>query len=65
MQASTGDRLRVHGRTVGAPDAEGEIIEVKGERGEPPYVVRFDDGHERLVVPGSDCEVVKVADSGG
>ena len=30
----------------------GEIVEVRGAGGEPPYVVRFDDGHTALVFPG-------------
>lgn len=55
MQATVGDRLHVHGRTVGAADRVGEIIEVRGEQGRPPYRVRFEDGHESLVYPGPDC----------
>ncbi|MER6851575.1 DUF1918 domain-containing protein [Streptomyces flaveolus] len=35
----------------------GEIIEVRGPNGEPPYVVRFPDGHETLVYPGPDCVI--------
>jgi hypothetical protein len=38
-------------------DHGGEIVEVRGDDGSPPYVVRFDDGHEGLVFPGPDCEV--------
>lgn len=57
MQASVGDRILVHGRTVGAGERQGEIIEVRGEQGKPPYLVRFSDGHERLIFPGPDCEV--------
>ncbi len=57
MQASVGDRLHVHGRTVGERERVGEIIEVRGDAGRPPYVVRFPDGHENLVYPGPDCVV--------
>lgn len=57
MKATVGDQLHVHGRTVGEHDRTGVILEVRGEEGEPPYLVRFDDGHERLVFPGGDCEV--------
>jgi hypothetical protein len=63
-RASPGERLRIHGRQVGEPTKEGEIIEVRGADGGPPYVVRFDDGHEGLVVPSSDCEIVPAAPSG-
>ncbi|HJQ47175.1 MAG TPA: DUF1918 domain-containing protein [Amycolatopsis sp.] len=58
--ATIGDRIRVHGRTVGAGEHVGEIVEVRGENGKPPYLVRFSDGHESLIFPGSDCEVDSV-----
>jgi len=57
MRAAVGDRILVHGRTVGSGEQEGEIVEVRGEEGSPPYVVKFTDGHEGLIYPGSDCEV--------
>ncbi len=57
MQAAVGDRLHVHGRNVGNPDQLAEIVEVRGDGGRPPYVVRFPDGHEGLVFPGPDCVV--------
>ncbi len=55
MQAAVGDRLHVHGNVVGHPDRTGEIVEVRGAGGEPPYLVRFDDGHTGLVLPGPDA----------
>lgn len=57
MRASAGDTLHVHGRVVGDREREGEIVEVRGEQGQPPYLVRFADGHEGVVFPGSDCEI--------
>jgi hypothetical protein len=57
MRAIVGDRIHVHGRTVGSKDRFGEIIEVRGTDGAPPYLVRFPDGHESLFYPGSDCVV--------
>jgi len=57
MQATVGDMLRIHGHNVGDPDKTGEIVEVHGHAGEPPYVVRFDDGHTGLVFPGPDAVV--------
>ena len=60
MHAVIGDRLHVHGRTVGNPDHIAEIIEVRGTDGAPPYLVRYRDGHEGLVFPGPDCVVEKV-----
>jgi hypothetical protein len=57
MRAKVGDQLRVHGRVVGVRTQQGVIVEVRGMDGEPPYRVRFTDGHEGLVYPGPDCEV--------
>ncbi|MFB9252259.1 DUF1918 domain-containing protein [Sphaerisporangium melleum] len=60
VHATAGDRLLVHGKTVGERDRPGLIIEVRGPDGCPPYVVRFDDGHTGLVFPGPDAIVVPV-----
>ena len=57
MQAIAGDRLHVHSRNVGDPDRIAEIVEVRGEQGAPPYLVRFPDGHETLMFPGPDSVV--------
>ena len=57
MQATVGDRLHVHSRTVGVPDETSEIIEERGPDGEPPYLVRHADGHEGLVYPGADAPI--------
>jgi hypothetical protein len=65
MRAEVGDRLHVHGRQVGNPDKIGRIVEVRGEGGAPPYLVRFDDGHEALVFPGSDAVVESPSENSG
>ncbi|MDQ1603973.1 MAG: hypothetical protein QOE01_1818 [Actinomycetota bacterium] len=57
MRATVGDQLHVHGRTVGEQDHVGQIVEVRGQEGEPPYLVRYPDGHETLVFPGPDAVV--------
>ncbi|MBB5913465.1 hypothetical protein BJY24_002332 [Nocardia transvalensis] len=57
MRANVGDRLLVHSRVVGMPVRTGEIVEVRGDDGNPPFVVRFDDGHESLMYPGPECEI--------
>jgi hypothetical protein len=58
MFASVGDRLIVHGASVGAPVRDGEVLEVRRADGSPPYVVRWSDtGHEALVYPGPDAEI--------
>lgn len=63
MHASIGDHLHVHGRTVGEHDQVGEIVEVRGADGTPPYLVRHPDGHESLVFPGPDAVVEPAATS--
>ena len=59
MQAQVGDRLVAESNKVDGPRREGEIVEVRGEGGAPPYVVRWSDGHEGLVYPGGDAHVVR------
>lgn len=54
MDAHVGDRLIVHSRRVGQPPREGEIIEVSSGR---RCRVRWGDGHESIVFPGSDAVV--------
>lgn len=59
MNAKVGDRLVVHNLHLGEPSRDGEIIEVRGPNGAPPFLVRWsDDGHESLIFPGSGLEVV-------
>jgi Domain of unknown function (DUF1918) len=57
MEATKGDRICVHGNSVGQPDKHGEIVEVHGTKGEPPYLVKFDDGRTSLVFPGPDAVI--------
>jgi Domain of unknown function (DUF1918) len=61
MEATVGDRLHVHGNAVGQPDKIGEIVEIRGAAGSPPYQVRFEDGHTCLVFPGPDAVVEPMA----
>jgi hypothetical protein len=54
MHARVGDRVCVRSRTVGQPERHGVVLEARGEGGGPPYVIRWDDGHEGLCFPSSD-----------
>ncbi len=60
MKAAVGDRVRIHGRTVGAADRLGVVTEIRGSGDAPLLVVRYDDGHEAILAPGSDCEITHV-----
>ena len=66
MEATIGDQICIHGNTVGHADKHGEIVEVHGSGGEPPYLVRFPDGQMRLLFPGPDAVIIPRprADSG-
>lgn len=58
MKAQVGDHLVVEGNKDSAGRQQGEVLEVRGAEGAPPYVVRWNDGHEGLVFPGPDAHVV-------
>ncbi|MEU5213190.1 DUF1918 domain-containing protein [Streptomyces sp. NPDC020742] len=55
MQVKAGDVLRFTGRVVGTPEHRAVVLEVLGPHGEPPYRVRYDDGHETEIFPGPGC----------
>lgn len=49
MKAAVGDRLVIKGHNVGDVDRGAEILEIHGEDGGAPYLVRWsDDGREGL-----------------
>lgn len=58
MRVHIGDRILIHGRTVDAADRSGEVIDVRGSDDQPLLTVRFDDGREVVMSPGTDCEIV-------
>ncbi|MDE3720821.1 MULTISPECIES: DUF1918 domain-containing protein [Nocardiopsis] len=57
MRANVGDHVHTHGVTSSDGQDVGEIIEVRGARNGPPYLVRFPDGEERLIHPGPNTVV--------
>jgi hypothetical protein len=59
MRAQVGDHLVVEGRTDSQHKHQGEVVEVRGPDGAPPYLVRWDDGHEGLMFPGPDAHIVE------
>jgi Domain of unknown function (DUF1918) len=42
---------------VGDEDREGVIIEIHGEQGAPPYLVRWEDGHQSVFVPSPGTQM--------
>jgi hypothetical protein len=63
LRAQAGDRLVIRAHHTGEAERDGEILEVLGEEGAPPYVVRWeDDGHVSRVYPGTDAYVQHLHD---
>jgi hypothetical protein len=61
MKAHVGDQLVVRGTHLGEAARDGEILDVRGPDGAPPYVVRWSDNdHEALVFPGPDAVVREI-----
>jgi len=58
MKAKVGDQIVVKGHTVGDRERHGEVLEVVGDQGEPPFRIRWsDDDHETLLYPGPDVVI--------
>ena len=52
MRAQVGDRITLAAERVGQLTRDGTILEVRGDDGAPPYVVRWSDGRTGFVAPG-------------
>lgn len=58
MHAKKGDWLVVESTTLGGRRREGQIVDVRGPDGTPPYWVRWlADGRVTLCFPGPDAHV--------
>ena len=65
MHAKVGDEVVVRGRHVADEDRQGTIIEIHGADGTPPFVIRWQDGHESLFFPSSDTRIERSPSSHG
>ena len=63
FHAQPGDRLVVRGHHQGEAPRDAEVLKVLGADGGPPYLVRWEDGHEAEVFPGSDVFIQHIAKS--
>ena len=61
MSADVGDRIEVTTNTLGVPPRCGEVIERTGSS----LRVHWDDGHESVFVPSSNCRVIDGGDLTG
>lgn len=58
MKAALGDQIILRGQDNDRPDRDGEVLEVRGADGAPPYLVRWSDGgHIGLLFPGTDAVI--------
>ena len=57
MSAKPGDQLVIRGHRVGEAERHAEILEVKKEQDQVRYLVRWSDGHEGWLYPGSDAVI--------
>jgi hypothetical protein len=63
MKAHPGDKLVISGHQVGEPKRIGQVKEVRGVDGSPPYRVEWDEtGRTTLLFPGPDCTIEPLAD---
>ena len=59
MQAHVGDHIVVRSTHQGEPERTGEVLEVRGDEGGPPYLVKWQpDGHTALFYPAGTAAVV-------
>jgi Domain of unknown function (DUF1918) len=59
MEAQVGDKVEVPGTRIDHAVRQGEILEVRGKGGAPPYLVKWlDTGQTALVFPGPDARIV-------
>ena len=59
-----GDAVVISGHRVGEHERRGEILEVFGEADNSHYRVRWDDGSESVLHPGSDATIRRSPSSG-
>ena len=57
MHVEVGDELVVRGRRVAAGERVGMVVEVHGDHGGPPYLIRWQDGHQCVFFPAFDALV--------
>jgi hypothetical protein len=55
MNANVGDHLVLRGHGSNGSDLRGEIVEILGEDGAPPYVVRWSYGYTTLFIASPDA----------
>jgi hypothetical protein len=57
MKARKGDHVVIDGTKVGQARRSGEVVRVEGPEDHSRLWVRWDDGHETLLMPGPGVRV--------
>ncbi len=50
MHARKGDHIVIAGHWFGEPDRDGEVLEVRGPDGGPPYLVRWGESEDETLL---------------
>lgn len=58
MHANSGDHIVVDSPRTGTPERKGEILDVRLVGGVEHYIVRWEDGRETTLYPGSTAHTV-------
>jgi len=61
MEFAAGDRIEVTINTLGVTPRRGEVLESTGMG---TIRVRWDDGHESVFIPGSNCQMLGPSEGG-
>lgn len=64
MHASIGDRILIRTGSLDRPSRQGLVRDVLGDRDCEHFLVARDDGHESLLYPGPDTQVIPAQLSG-
>lgn len=59
MDAHKGDRLVIDANKLGQAQRTGKVLRVEGEPSHQRLWVKWDDGHESMLMPGAGARVEK------
>ena len=61
MEAQAGDHIEIPGTRIDHTVRKGEILEIRGREGAPPFLIKWlDNGKTALVYPGPDANILNI-----